>query len=124
MNKYRCSRCNKDFRNNWTLVRHSNRKYPCFIDNSGVVNNEGSNRCQSSVNLVSNRCPNSVQNDPNQSPTSLQINTNNSKNPMNCQYCNKFFTRTENCYRHMKHRCKKKKELDKQKELNNIDLEI
>ena len=134
MSSFKCSTCNKQFRNNWYLTRHINRKNPCLSKNEGGVNLV-SIRCQNSVIPVSIRCQNSVSlvssNIQSNSCTfhNTSVNGNNlsnSQSPMTCLYCNKTFTRTENCYRHMKHRCKKKKEyLENEKKLNNInELEL
>ena len=34
---YNCLRCNKVFRNNYDLIRHQARKFPCIITNQQII---------------------------------------------------------------------------------------
>ena len=82
-----CKKCGKEFKYNWCLQRHLNKKKPCDKD---TVNN---------LDNTVNNLDNTVNN--------LDNTVNNLDNTIKCKYCLAIFTRKENLNNHLK-KCKEK----------------
>ena len=114
-----CLRCGKMFRDNWSLMRHFDRKRKCEIILLDVSYEEMKNnyffllRKINDEKLVSKTL----------ASESLEVSKNvsilqkkskkskkckkskNEKKKYKCKYCSKTFSKRNNLYRHQKHRC-------------------
>ena len=116
MTKYTCDLCNFETTIKTHFNRHNNTKKHIEKSNKRAINdftnvNNNTELNQDNINEVSFSIPASI-------PTSIPEvsfsipNTNlNVINYFKCEYCNKEFTKKNNLYRHIKHICKKAKEL-------------
>ena len=93
MVEHKCNKCNKTFSRKYDFNKHINRKFPC----------------KSKDDLPSNLPPKPSNSPPKTSNLPQNIISN-------CNYCNKKFKRQDNLYRHIKLRCKVKKESDDEKQ--------
>ncbi len=101
MKEYKCDICNKVFKYKNDYTRHINKKNPCKI------------RTQNE--------PIKSQNEPSEKDTVFakneqlnMLDIDNNKNQ--CKYCNKLFSSNSHYNRHMNNNCKKRKEIEKEKE--------
>ena len=106
MVKYTCDRCGKEFKQKGHLIEHKNKKKPCIE----IINNlqiPPINLHNPPINFQI--LPINLQN--------LSNNFQNNDDVQNfyCGYCNKNFGRRDNLNRHLKERCKVKKEDDEYK---------
>ena len=69
INKYRCGKCNRDFKRNEHLIRHINKKNDCCKNIPIIPNN--------SVNI------------PNSSETNTTSNDNDNEDENKCEHCKK-----------------------------------
>ena len=117
MTKYICELCKYETSKKSNLDRHNNTKKHHENCNKRVITdftnvNSNTDLTQDNIGEVSFSIPTSI-------PTSIPEvsfsipNTNlNVINYFKCEYCNKEFTKKNNLYRHIKHICKKAKELN------------
>lgn len=97
---YKCPRCAKNFKQKSQYTCHMNRKYPCIILSKSI------------------EIPLKIMD----IPTPIPIV---SPNPLQCEYCNKLFSRSDALKTHTSYHCKIKKKTDMEKEKNeNIPQEI
>jgi len=155
MTIYKCDKCNKAYTNKTDYKRHMNRKRPCVIgENNGLRFNcpgcaksyttKGSltrhlTQYPHHKNTHSKICSKSTPNDSNNiirnskmTPTDSNNNFRKSKT-FECNFCKSKFTRKNNLNRHLKDRCKVKKQQNLEKEeifrallekMNNMENEI
>lgn len=90
---YTCELCNKNFNKKSNFLAHKNKKFTCFKPKSDLL--------QAESNLI-------------QQNAEIQLKDMDAN--YNCNYCNKKFTFNCNLLRHMRERCKVKKEMDNEKE--------
>lgn len=91
MSKYSCNNCNKNFRDNYDLNKHINKKNPC--KNNVIIDNLLPQLDKKSGNIKK-----------------IEINI------LQCQYCNKIFSTKYCMKKHIKNNCKSKKEFEQEKE--------
>jgi len=93
---YKCEKCNKDFHLKGDYTRHTKRKFPCSKKTPGVLQKTGkkSNDGYELKNTCTRGSPETT------------------KSKYECKYCNSKFTRKYSLNRHIKDRCKMKKEED------------
>lgn len=84
---YQCERCGKEFNRKNNYFRHLKRKYPCKPLKKNISLNE----------ILNN------------------FNNKESCKEYVCEFCNKKYSRKNNLTYHQKHSCKKKTEIDKDK---------
>ena len=108
MTTHQCSVCKKEFKYNWQLQRHFNRKIKCKEPKEEVqtkiveIENNIANLKENQDKLLEN------QDKIKQYVESLKkIEENNSINILSCEYCDKHFNSLSNLIQHKK-RCKKK----------------
>ena len=116
MSKSICSKCNKEFRNHWTLERHVSRKFPCIpVQNSSVSRNVIQNSpsviqnvIQNSPSVIQNVIPTNPNNNPNNNPINnittnpINVTTNNAIiHPLyKCNYCEKYYKYRQGLCKH------------------------
>ena len=96
MVEYKCDKCNKIFARKYDFNKHQKRKFPC-----------------------KSKEPTSIQNIPENTHDIPEIYPKISEkleNNIKCVYCNKIFVYKSGLYRHIKLRCKVKKEHDEEKQ--------
>ena len=92
-----CEKCGKEFNKKSSYINHSiNRKKTCIVQNIKVPNSP----------QKTTKSPDSIKICPQDTPNNKNI----------CYYCNKEFTRKDHMNRHIRDRCKIKKEQDLEKE--------
>jgi hypothetical protein len=119
MVQYKCGNCLKLFKLKGDYTRHLKRKIPCKKSDENQ-NNHNKNKRQNNHIIVNNH---------QLAPKTQKITKNNDMDVLNddlddkepkserqCQYCKKIFSRVSSLDRHLKGRCKVKKQQDNQKE--------
>jgi len=97
MTVYKCNECNKIFNKKYNYDIHINRKYPCFTD----------------IQIEPKNIQKEVEN----------IQKEPDKEIIQCNYCRKAFTLQNSLNRHLKDRCKiKKEDIDKKEEIYQLLL--
>ena len=87
MKEYKCDKCDKIFNNKNDYIRHSNRKNPC----DSLIKNDNKNIINSEyIKTCLEKCI--------------------------CAYCNKKYSQKGYVMHHIKHNCKKVKEIEAQKQ--------
>jgi len=104
---FACKNCGKEFNRKYHLERHQKRKNKCEekhtinVDICIPENSQGGPE-NSQVNWATNKVI----------LKSEEINKNNTKTTIQCEYCNRNFTRIDNLHVHKKKYCKNKKNED------------
>ncbi len=96
MVKYKCERCQREFKQKGHLKDHLNRKKPCEEKDIIFIN--------------------SLQKTPKNSVNIENIEVKNDTNNICCGYCGIFFSRKDNLTKHINNSCKVKKTLENEKE--------
>ena len=131
MKEYECEKCGKKFNKKSNYDNHKNRKVPC--DQILLNNNIIAKKKDDNVNIKSDDKTNHINSiDDTQKETLLLkndcgdiINTKNMQrylNELKCIYCNKKYSKKSNVMYHIKHNCKKVKEIEDQKQAIFIKL--
>jgi hypothetical protein len=137
MKKFNCHKCGKHFAQQINLDYHLQKKNPCdkFIKNINNLNNFNDindindiNNANN-INIADDNDNNNVNDTNNINNTNDINNANDITNPNNinakklreymdrlkCVYCNSEFTRKSSVLNHIKHNCKKVKEIEEEK---------
>jgi len=113
MIEYKCNRCNKIFNKKSNYQSHINRKYPCKQQD---INDDANGHKKTTDNIINtNDCIKNIQLPPHDdknpvSPKIIKIRVHT------CNFCKKIFTRSDSLNKHLKGRCKVRKQEDNQKE--------
>lgn len=126
---YTCKRCNYETKHKGTFKRHLLRKKVCESINSDIsileIALSYENKFGDILEQLENntKIPSFYHHNTTNLPPQNHHKTINISDSLNCRYCNKIFANTKGKYRHEKHFCKVKKELDEQKSItiNNIN---
>ena len=121
--KYKCFKCNKEFKQKGHYDAHNNRKIPCVVNND--IHNVNNILPQNTANLPPNSAKipsNSAKIPPNSTILTQKLkiiaseNTIeddlNKNNSFECNFCYKVFTRKDSLNKHIDGRCKVKKEFE------------
>jgi hypothetical protein len=113
--KYKCIKCNKEFKQKGHYDYHIKRKYSCndnYDENNVniILPQNTTNLTQNTSNLTHNTS-NLTHNTSNLTPSSSILPQNNTSitntNNLLCKYCNKTYSRIDNLNRHINNFCKK-----------------
>ena len=119
-NQYTCKYCGKIFK--WNSDRNRHQAYRCKHRRPSVLENTiDISYLQSSNTSIIQNDPVMIQNDPamiQNDPVYMNkdVIDDNKDNDLTCNYCGKTFTAITNKIRHVKYRCKVKKEQDIEKD--------
>lgn len=103
MTIYKCKRCDKIFNQKYNYNRHINRKNQC----------SNGNHKESQKNHIKSFEKDTMDVQKNNLESFTKINN---ENVNMCKYCAKLFSTNSNYNRHMRYNCRKRKEIEEEKE--------
>jgi hypothetical protein len=115
-----CSKCQKEFKYNYLLIRHNNRKKSCLIENNIIEpivddNNIEKNICENNSAKQIDKEIRNTDKELKQIDRKLDFNLKISLKNNKCNFCEKEYSKKYNLLRHIKDFCVCVKELNDKK---------